>query len=100
MTKTATTRNPATKRRSPETESAPEAPRVTKQQIVVELLKRPEGASIQELMDATGWLSHTVRAVISGINKDRSGKREIPRHPIESVRKDGTTVYRIVEPAA
>jgi hypothetical protein len=83
-----------------ETEPAAEAPRVTKQQIVVDLLKRPEGASTQELVDATGWLPHTVRAVISGINNGRSGKREIQRHPIESVRKDGATVYRIIEPAA
>jgi hypothetical protein len=100
MTKTATPRNAAARRRSPKTEAAPEAPRVTKHQIFVDLLKRPEGASIQELMDSTGWLPHTVRAVISGINKGRSGKREIQRHPIESVRKDGATVYRIIEPAA
>jgi hypothetical protein len=100
MTKTATPRNPATRRRASKTQPAPETPRVTKHQIVVDLLKRPEGASTQELVDATGWLPHTVRVVISGINNGRSGKREIQRHPIESVRKDGATVYRIVEPAA
>jgi hypothetical protein len=47
MTEAATPRNPATKRRASKTESAPEAPRVTKHQIVVDLLKRSEGASTQ-----------------------------------------------------
>lgn len=33
------------------------------------LLKRPQGASIEELSKATGWLPHSCRAKISGLRK-------------------------------
>jgi DNA-binding MarR family transcriptional regulator len=47
-----------------------DAPRpMTKQAKVLDLLKREEGASIAELVDATGWLPHTTRAALTGIRK-------------------------------
>jgi hypothetical protein len=47
--------------------SKPIALRVgTKQAQVIALLQRPEGASIVEIVKATGWLPHTVRGLISG----------------------------------
>ena len=33
---------------------------------VLDLLKRPDGVTIKELMKATGWLPHSVRGFISG----------------------------------
>jgi len=33
----------------------------TKQAFVVDMLRRPEGATIAELVEATGWQPHTVR---------------------------------------
>ena len=33
---------------------------------VLSLLRRPDGASLKELMKATGWLAHSVRGYLSG----------------------------------
>jgi hypothetical protein len=53
---------------------APRQPRTgTKQDIVIEMLRRPEGATIEQMMEATGWLSHTCRGVMAGALKKRLG---------------------------
>ena len=49
------------------------APRQTKQQIMIDLLRRPEGAGIEEITAATGWQSHTVRGAMSGPLKKKLG---------------------------
>ncbi len=36
---------------------------------VITLLGRDEGASVEELMAATGWLPHTTRAALTGLRK-------------------------------
>jgi hypothetical protein len=41
----------------------------TKQALLVEMLEREEGASIQQIVDATGWLPHTTRAALTGLKK-------------------------------
>ncbi|MBB4267607.1 DUF3489 domain-containing protein [Roseospira visakhapatnamensis] len=45
----------------------------TKQAIVVDMLRRPEGATIAELVEATGWQSHTVRGCFAGALKKKLG---------------------------
>jgi hypothetical protein len=45
----------------------------TKQAQLVALLRRSQGATIQEIATATGWQSHSVRGVISGALKKRLG---------------------------
>ena len=45
----------------------------TKQALLVELLRRPEGATIAEIVDATGWQSHTVRGAMAGVLKKKLG---------------------------
>jgi hypothetical protein len=41
----------------------------TKQALIINLLERDEGATLQDLMDATGWLPHTTRAALTGLRR-------------------------------
>ncbi len=61
----------------------------TKQALILDLLGRGEGASLDELIAATGWLPHTTRAALSRL---RSGGQAL----VKSARPDGRTAYRIV----
>ncbi len=45
----------------------------TKQAILIDLLRRKEGATIAELVAATGWQPHSVRGAISGSLKKKLG---------------------------
>ena len=62
----------------------------TKQAQIIALLQRPEGASISEIVEATGWLSHSARGLISGGLKKKLGL------PITAQKLDQRgTVYRL-----
>ena len=41
----------------------------TKQALICELLRRETGASLEDLIAATGWLPHTTRAALTGLRK-------------------------------
>lgn len=45
----------------------------TKQALVIEMLRRPEGATIAEIVEATGWASHTTRGFFAGALKKKLG---------------------------
>jgi len=45
----------------------------TKQTLLIEMLKRPEGATIAQIVEATGWQQHTVRGAIAGALKKKLG---------------------------
>mgnify|MGYP000214499500 CR=1 FL=1 len=45
----------------------------TKQAQIIALLQRPEGASIGEIVEATGWQAHSARGMISGALKKKLG---------------------------
>ena len=50
------------------------APRAgTKQALMIDLLKRPEGATVEQIAAATGWQHHTIRGAISGALKKKLG---------------------------
>ena len=60
----------------------------TKQAQIIAMLQRPEGATVAEMVDATGWLAHTVRGCISGALKKKLGL------PIAAEKVEGRgTVY-------
>ena len=47
--------------------------RGTKQQVLIDLLRRAEGATIEEAIEATGWQAHSIRGAISGALKKKVG---------------------------
>jgi predicted transcriptional regulator len=54
----------------------PKTPHVrenSKQAQMIELLKRPDGATLNQLVEATGWQSHTVRGAMAGSLKKKLG---------------------------
>lgn len=62
----------------------------TKQSIVVELLRRPQGASIPEIVDATNWKAASARGFLSAVIQKRLGL------PLVSEKSsDGERRYRI-----
>jgi hypothetical protein len=65
----------------------------TKKAQIIAMLQRPEGATIAEMVEATGWLAHTVRGSISGALKKKLGL------PIAAEKVEGRgTVYRLAAP--
>jgi hypothetical protein len=71
-------------------EGAPTAREGSKKAIVIELLKRPDGASLKDIMAATDWQAHSVRGFISGSLTKKMGLN------VESFkRQDGERAYRI-----
>ncbi len=53
--------------------AAAEPARQTKQALLIDRLQRPQGASIAELVKATGWQNHSVRGAISFALKKKLG---------------------------
>lgn len=45
----------------------------TKQATLIGLLRRPEGATLGQMVEATGWQSHTVRGTLAGALKKKLG---------------------------
>ena len=71
---------------SPAEDSAPKprTPREgTKQATLIAMLRAPDGATIAEIMAATGWQSHTVRGAMSGALKKKLGL-EVTSEKVES----------------
>ena len=84
-------RKPAAEKTAKPTSRKPEpkAPRVTKQAKVIDALCRPEGATIAEIMEMTGWQEHSARGFISGAVKKKLGLT------VERITEDGRVSYRI-----
>ena len=61
----------------------------TKLLTIIAMLRRPDGATISDLVDATGWKANSVRGAISGAIKKRRLMKVI------SETANGIRTYRI-----
>jgi hypothetical protein len=63
------------------------SPARTKTVMVLDLLRREAGATLNELIEATGWLPHTTRAALTGLRKKG--------HAIVRGKRDDVTYYTL-----
>lgn len=81
---------------STQTPSAPSAPaavpatKVTTRDQLAALVVRDEGATLDQMIAAMGWLPHTTRAALTGLRK--------AGYAIDSDKIDGVRTYRAVAP--
>jgi uncharacterized protein DUF3489 len=64
-------------------------PPISKKDAVLAILRRPKGATISNLMKATGWQAHTVRGFFAGTVRKRLALNLV------SNRSDGERTYRV-----
>jgi hypothetical protein len=73
----------------------------TKQEQVLAMLRRPEGATVMQIAEATGWAQHTVRGFFAGLKKKghavevRDRIREVG--PNKTGAKGSFTIYALAE---
>ena len=70
--------------------SAPPSGKVTKRDQLAALVVRDEGATLEQMIAATGWLPHTTRAALTGLRK--------AGYVVDSDKIDGVRTYRAVAP--
>lgn len=92
---------PGKSARAPREPGAARRPREgTKQETVLAMLRREEGATIAQICEATGWQPHTVRGFFAGLKK-RQGITVLAAERVRQVgpNKEGAkgsfTIYRI-----
>jgi hypothetical protein len=77
------------------TNAEPKAPKLrngTKQALMIEMLRRPEGATVEQIAEATAWRNHSVRGAMAGGLKKKLGLT------ITSEKSEtGARVYRIAD---
>ena len=62
----------------------------SKQATVIQMLQRPEGATVQQICETTGWQAHTVRGTFAGAFKKKLGLTIVSDKP-----QGGERIYRI-----
>jgi hypothetical protein len=80
-------RSPEDPEDKPLPETEPTTRPISKIGTVLSLLQHEEGATLDEMVAATGWLPHTTRAALTGLRKKG--------HVIAKDKRGDTTCYRI-----
>jgi hypothetical protein len=62
----------------------------SKQEFVIEMLRRQSGVSIDDIVFKTGWQPHSVRGFLSGVVR-----RKLKLSLVSEVRKDGVRRYHV-----
>ena len=81
--KTAPSTDPASKTGNPSAEKQ------TKAAAIIKLLRRPEGATLEQMMAATGWQKHSIRGFMAGTLKKKHDLTVV------SMKLDGSRTYRV-----
>lgn len=81
----------STRAQKPKTVSAPKPGKINK---MIVMMRRPKGASINELTRATAWQAHSVRGAISGTLRKKQGLNVV------SEKSGDVRLYRIADKAA
>jgi Protein of unknown function (DUF3489) len=76
----------------PDPDQQSDTKRASKQEAVIAMLQRPEGATVDEIASAMGWQRHTVRGLFSGTLKKKLGLT------LASAHEKRGRVYRIAAP--
>ena len=74
----------------PTSEEVTAAKTPSKQERLAAMLLRDEGATLDQMIAATGWLPHTTRAAMTGLRKKG--------YVLESDKANGVRTYRAVAP--
>jgi hypothetical protein len=77
------------KSRSARTKAVPQVRDTSKLATVIAMLRRKEGATIEQLVKATDWQAHSVRGAISGAIKKKLSLN------VTSIKTDDSRVYQI-----
>jgi hypothetical protein len=85
--KKATTKTKTSKKARPDAKGVREG---SKTAIILDLIRRPKGATLEELMAAAGWQAHSVRGFLSAVVGKKMGLK------LESTKgEDGKRKYQI-----
>src|SRR3954469_6412160 len=76
----------------PDPDQPSDTKRPSKQEAVIAMLQRPEGATVDEVASVMGWQRHTVRGLFSGTLKKKLGLT------LASAQEERGRVYRIAAP--
>jgi hypothetical protein len=78
-------------RQLPQSSSQPKDRTESKQARIIAMLRTPSGATIEAMMQATGWQQHSVRGFLAAVVRKKLGLNLV------SVKEEAGRIYRIAD---